>query len=172
MGKNEIELIAALAEGRLEDESEARALIASSEKYRVEYEAQKTALDALGEVATTRMTDVEKAALHRDVWTALSAEPVQGKKAAPWYFRWSYAAGALFLLVGLVAVLSQGGFSTNGDDQLALSPSADSVETTSPALARTEGDLRRPKTNWPKKYNWSRPICSRRMSATTISITP
>ena len=43
MRNKEVELIAALAEGSLEDETAARALVASSTKHQAEYEAQKTA---------------------------------------------------------------------------------------------------------------------------------
>jgi hypothetical protein len=114
MRKHEIELITALAEGTLDDETQARALIESSNKARVEYEAQKTTLAALADVQPAVMSDIEKATLHRDIWTALKAQPVAVKKTAPWYYRWSYAAAGLFLVVGLFAVLNTDGFS--GDD--------------------------------------------------------
>lgn len=114
MRRHEIELITALAEGTLEDETEARALIESSDNARSEYEAQKTAHDALTAVPRAEMTETEKAALHRDVWTALTASTVDTRKPSPWYYRWSYAAAGLFVVVGLVAVLNTGGLS--GDD--------------------------------------------------------
>jgi hypothetical protein len=112
MRKHEIELIVALAEGSLEDETEARALIESSQKARSEYEAQKTALDALASVPSAELADIEKAALHRDIWTALSARPGVAQKTTPWYYRWSYAAAGLFVVVGLIAVLNTGAFSS------------------------------------------------------------
>ncbi len=143
MRKHEIDLIAALAEGTLEDETEARALVASSGKARSEYEAQKTALNALASVPTSTLTDSEKAALHRDIWTQLKAQPVAAKKATPWYFRWSYAAAGLFLVVGLVAVLNTDGFS-GGDDAATeeLAAPLDAGETADTAVAAAGGDER------------------------------
>jgi hypothetical protein len=141
MRKHEIELIAALAEGTLEDETEARALVVSSGKARSEYEAQKTALNALASVPSSTLTDSEKAALHRDIWTQLKAQPVATKKATPWYFRWSYAAAGLFLVVGLVAVLNTDGFS-GGDDAATeeLAAPRDAGETADTTVGAAGGD--------------------------------
>lgn len=135
MRKHEIELIIALAEGSLEDETEARALIESSKKARSEYVAQKTALDALASVPPAELTDIEKAALHRDIWTALSAGPAVTQKTTPWHSRWSYVAAGLFVVVGLVAVLSTDAFS--GDDAAveSLGSSQDSPAGTTLASA-------------------------------------
>lgn len=109
MRKRELELIAGLAEGTLEDETEARALIESSEQHRFEYETQRTAIEALRSVEPARLNDHERAALHRDVWTELQAAPTTATRS-PWYYRWSYvAAGFLVVAVGLGTVLSQGG---------------------------------------------------------------
>lgn len=142
MRDHEIELIAALAEGRLEDESEARALIESSEEARAEYQAQRLALDALSDIGQAEMTEHEKAALHRDVWTALRAGEDAGAPARmPWYLRWSYAAAALFVVVGLVAVLSQGGGDDSAGDAAELA--ADTAVTTladSGATRAQDGD--------------------------------
>jgi len=107
MRKNEVELIAALAEGRLEDETAARALIDSSPKYRAEYEAQRAAYEALSSVPPAELTEHESAALHRDIWTELQARPLPTTVKTPWYYRWSYAAAGLFLVVGLVIVVDQ-----------------------------------------------------------------
>lgn len=107
----EVELIAALVEGRLEDETEARALVASSEKHRLEYEAQKTALEALSTADPVSMTETEKAALHRDLWTALTTEQAPTKAKTPWYYRWSPVAASLLVVVGLFTVINQ-----NSDD--------------------------------------------------------
>jgi len=107
MRKHEIELIAALAEGRLEDETEARALVDSSEGHRSEYEAQKTAFETLHAVPAAQLTEHESAALRRDVWTQLRAEPTQAAAPVPWYYRWTYAAAGLFVVIGLVIVVDQ-----------------------------------------------------------------
>ena len=139
MRKHEIELIPALAEGTLDDETQARALIASSNKARIEYEGQKTALAALADVQPAVMSDIEKATLHRDTWTALKTQPVAAKKTAPWYYRWSYAAAGLFLVVGLVTVLNTDGFS--GDDAATeeLATPREAADTT---VAAGEADQR------------------------------
>jgi pyruvate/2-oxoglutarate dehydrogenase complex dihydrolipoamide acyltransferase (E2) component len=52
------------------------------------------------------MTELERAALHRDLWSELRNQPVK-KAATPWWYRLSYAAAGLFVVVGLVAVVSQ-----------------------------------------------------------------
>jgi hypothetical protein len=107
MRKNEVELIAALAEGRLEDETAARVLINSSPKHRAEYEAQKAAYEALSSIPPAKLTEHETAALHRDIWAELQARPLPTTVKTPWYYRWSYAAAGLFLVVGLVIVVDQ-----------------------------------------------------------------
>ena len=108
MRDHELELIAALVEGRLEDDTEARALIGSSPEFRAEYEAQKTAYEALSTVGTASLTETERAALRRDVWTGLRTTPATAPSPHPWYYRWVPALAGMFVVVGLVAVISQG----------------------------------------------------------------
>jgi hypothetical protein len=112
MRDHELELIAALVEGRVEDESEARALIESSPELQAEYEAQKTAFEALSALGTASLTETERSSLRRDVWTELRAPVASAPSRSPWYYRWVPALAGMFVLVGLVAVISQGG----GDD--------------------------------------------------------
>lgn len=107
MRKNDVELIAALVEGRLEDEAEARALVASSPAHQAEYESQKLAYETLSNLPTVELTDHERSALRRDVWTELQRQPEAAVSRSPWYLRWAGAAASLFVLVGLVAVLTQ-----------------------------------------------------------------
>ena len=107
MRRNEVELIAALVEGRLEDETEARHLIESSAAHRAEYEAQKLAYEALTSMPPAELTEIERAALHRDVWTELQAKPSAEPARTPWYYRWSAAAAGLVVIVGLVVVVNQ-----------------------------------------------------------------
>lgn len=106
MRDHDLELIAALVEGRLEDETEARALIASSAEAREEYEAQRLAYESLRALGAAHLTEAERATLHRDVWTELRTEGATKGAKAPWYYRWAAVAAGLFVVVGLLAVLS------------------------------------------------------------------
>lgn len=138
MRDQDLELIAALVEGRLDDETEARALVESAPEFRSEYEAQKVAFEALAPVATARLSQTEKAALHRDIWTELrSDQSAQRKTTSPWYFRWAPVAAGMFVVVGLVAVINQGGSFDAGEDASVVA-AQDSV--TSTAADATEAD--------------------------------
>lgn len=110
MHRHDLDEIAALAEGTLQDTTRARELVESCADCRREYEAQLLAISALTSAGQPTMTELERAALHRDLWTSLTTEG--GHKAAkptPWWYRWGYAAAGLFVVVGLVGVISQGG---------------------------------------------------------------
>jgi hypothetical protein len=133
MRNHEIELISALVEGRLEDESEARSLIASSVDLQTEYEAQKKAHEALAAAGPTFMRDDERAALHRDVWTALTAETRPSR--TPWYYRWVPITAGLFVVVILGAVIVGGQADTV--ETAAVGAAADSAETTVAAATGT-----------------------------------
>lgn len=113
MREYEQELIAALAEGSLDDETEARALLDASSQARAEYELQLAALEALSVVSPVEMTELEQAQLNRDLWTRLRAEKAETRSVAGIY-GWSLAAAGLFVVVGLAAVL--GGGILGGDD--------------------------------------------------------
>ena len=108
MHSHDLDLIAAFADGSLQDSGEAQGLIESCAQCRAEYDAQLStlaALDALPPVSP--MTDIEKAALHRDLWTELRNPPAPVRAANPWWYRWTYAAAGLFVVVGLVSVIGQ-----------------------------------------------------------------
>jgi hypothetical protein len=109
MRDHDLELIAALVEGRLDDETEARALIDSSPRHRTEYEAQKLAFETLRDAGTAALTETESAQLHRDLWTALRTEAAAKPAKTPWYYVWAPVAAGLFVIVGLVTVLNQVG---------------------------------------------------------------
>jgi len=135
MREHELDLIAAFVEGRLEDESEARALIESSPEMHEEYEAQKLAYEALQEAGTASLRDTERAALHRDIWTELRSGHAEPASKTPWYYRWAPVAAGLVVVVGLVAVLGQGGDDA-GQETFTL---ADSAATTTTAAASDDG---------------------------------
>lgn len=119
MRRHELELISALADGSLDDETEARALIESSEAHRMEFEAQLAALQALRRAPAVSLSDHERSALRRDVWTELRAQPtaVTGTR---WYLRWTTAAAALLIVAGTGVVLGQINAPQAASDEAAL----------------------------------------------------
>lgn len=135
MRDHELELIAALVEGRLEDETAARALIESAPEYREEYEAQKLAYESLRGMGSAVMSEAERAGLHREVWTELRGAPV-ATTGRPWYYRWVPVAAGLFVVVGVTAVLSQ----TGGDSTERLATDLAAAGTTSTAAATAPVD--------------------------------
>jgi hypothetical protein len=139
MRDQDLELIAALVEGRLDDETEARAFIASSAEAREEYEAQKRAYESLAAMGTAQLTETERAALHRDLWTELRGGDAPKRTNAPWYVRWSPVAAGLFVVVGIVAVLSGGG-GDSGLDSLTAGGATDEAAVTTTTAADAGGD--------------------------------
>lgn len=105
MHRHDFDLIAALAEGSLDDETEARALLESCEECQAEYRSQLEVLTILSSTPPAEMTELEKAALHRDLWTELRNPSTEAPTGRAWH-RWSYVAAGLFVTVGLVGVLS------------------------------------------------------------------
>ena len=116
MHEHDPDLIAALADGSLDDETEARALIDSCDECLIEYQDQVEVLALLVATPTARMNDLERAALHRDLWTELR-KPPQKTGATPWWLRWSYVAAGLFVTAGLVSVVIGQGLIRGGDAQ-------------------------------------------------------
>jgi hypothetical protein len=107
MHEHPLDLIAAFADGSLSDEAEARALIETCQECRAEYLAQTEVIAWLAAAPAVEMTDLEKASLHRDLWTELRNEPAR-RSATPWWQRLSYVAAGLFVTIGLVGVLNSG----------------------------------------------------------------
>ena len=108
MHRHDLDVIAALAAGTLEDEASARALIAACDECRIEYETQQQILAALAETAPATMTEGERAGLHRDLWTALRPQQAPRTSKA-WWYRVSYAAASLLVVIGVASVISQTG---------------------------------------------------------------
>ena len=107
MHEHDLDLIAALADGSLDDETEARELVDNCDICHTEYLEQTEVLALIAAAPSARMSDLEKAALHRDLWTELRREPAR-PQSMPWWQRWSYVAAGLFVVVGLVGVLNLG----------------------------------------------------------------
>jgi hypothetical protein len=114
MHEHPLDLIAALAGGSLSNQTEARALVESCQVCRDEYNAQTEVIARLAAAPTPVMTELEKAALHRDVWTELRSEPSKAT-STPWWQRLSYVAAGLFVAIGLVGVLDNVGFEGGGE---------------------------------------------------------
>lgn len=131
MNERERDLIAALAEGSLEVEAEALALLESSDEARAEYRLQLVALEALSEVGQATMTEGERAGVRRDLWTRMRAEKAKARSAR--IYGWSMAAAVLFVVVGLAAVLGGGLLARSGDDA-----SMEAFAETAADLAETE----------------------------------
>ena len=146
MHDHDLDLIASLADGSLDDQSSARALVETCQQCRQEYESQVSVIGALSRLEPARLTDIEKATLHRDLWTELRGEAVKSRPATPWWYRWSYAAAGLFVMVGLVAVLNQGVF--GGEDAATVSDVSGgaSAESVAPSYAPMDAEEGAPTT--------------------------
>ncbi len=106
MHDHDPDLIASLADGSLDDPAEARARVETCSECNSEYQTQISIIAALSMVEPATMTELERAALHRDLWGELRSQPAK-TTTHPWWYRFSYAAAGLFVVVGLVAVVNQ-----------------------------------------------------------------
>ena len=115
MHKHDLDLIAEYAAGTLGDETEARHRVASCQTCAEEYTAQSSVLAELRGMGPARMTEHERARLHRDLWTELRspADQPAPSPTSPWRWSWAFGAAALvFVAVALVGVMENFG----GDD--------------------------------------------------------
>jgi hypothetical protein len=160
MHRHDLDLIAAYAEGSAGDDTEARALVEACAECRAEYQAQRQALSFLGSLpAVSPMTDIEKAGMHRDLWTTLRNPATAAKGSARW-MKWSLAAAGLFVVVGLAGVLGpmmgaedQGGgvealvATTSGNDTVResaeepMAPAAGDGSASATTIAGDSGEL-------------------------------
>lgn len=139
MHRHNLDQIAEYAQGNLANEATAAALVETCETCRAEFESQRAMITLLSGATTASMTDHEKAALHREVWTELRSPPAAtAGTGGPWWRAWAFGAAALvFVAVGLVGVLTNVGGSgdavTETFDEIASSLDAggeDAAETT------------------------------------------
>lgn len=141
MRDHELELIAALVEGRLENEAEARALVASSPEFHTEYEAQRTAYEALHAAGSAALTESERAGLRRDVWTELRAEQAAAvRRKTPWYYRWVAALAGMFVVIGLVAVIGNQGGGDSGEEVVAQLSADTTIEASTDVTGAADGE--------------------------------
>jgi hypothetical protein len=140
MHKHDLDLIAEYAAGTLGDESEARARVESCQTCAAEYTAQGSALATLSGVSQARMTEHERARLHRDLWTELRSPAATAPGANPWWRSWAFGAAAFVLVaVSLVGVMENFGggdaSETFGEIGAGLDSSADGS-----GAVRSDGD--------------------------------
>lgn len=148
MHRHNFELIAEYAQGSLEDDARARSLVESCDRCRTIYDEQLVARNALGPATTAFLSDHEKAALHRDLWTELRS-PTTATESQPdgwWRSSWAFGAAAVLVIgVGLAGVLNNqdstdqtfsevgpalnGGATDNLESEDSLAPSAESTTT-------------------------------------------
>lgn len=125
---HDLELIAAFAEGRLDDTAAAEALVADCEVCAEIFRSHRTVLQAVHLQAPVAMSELERHRLHASVWDSLqtgasSSAVTPAKKAArtPWWYRVVPVAAALVVVVGIGANLLPGG------DSAAFETVADTV---------------------------------------------
>lgn len=109
MHKHDLDLIAEYAGGSLRDDSTARALVESCDTCAAEFHAQQAVLTELRGVEPARLTQSERAQLHRDLWTDLRSQPASDDStgAVPGWRNWVFGAAALmFVAVALVGVMN------------------------------------------------------------------
>lgn len=110
MHKHDLDLIAEYAAGTLGDESEARARVESCQTCAKEYMAQGSAIAALSGIGHARMSERERARLHRDLWTELRSPAPTAPQTGPWWRSWAFGAAAFVLVaVSLVGVMENFG---------------------------------------------------------------
>lgn len=115
MHEHDFELIAAIAEGELSpaEQAAAEATLASCENCRSDLELQREALAFIRAAGPVKMTDLERATIHRSVQAAVRpASPTSlSKPSVPWFQRLMpamAAAAALLVVVGIGSVLVNG----------------------------------------------------------------
>ncbi len=112
MHEHDTELIAAIAAGDMsrEEQAAAEASLASCKVCRTDLQLQREALEALAAAPPVMMNDLERAAVRRQVWTAVTSDATRPDSLprAPWFQRWipaMAAAAALLVVVGVGSVL-------------------------------------------------------------------
>ncbi len=163
MHRHNFELIAEYAQGSLDDEARARSLVESCARCRTIYDEQLFARNALGPATTAFLTEHEKAALHRDLWTELRSPTAATEKRTWWRSSWAFGAATVLVIgIGLAGVLNNqdattetfsevgadldGGASDGLETEDSLAPSAEtpstpSAETTSTSAVAAVADV-------------------------------
>lgn len=116
MHDHDFNLIAAIAEGAMSpaDQAVAETSLAACDACQTDLELQREALAVLRESSPLTMTDIERAAVHRNVLAAITptTKTVVLRPKDPWFQRLipaMAAAAALVVVVGVGSVLINGG---------------------------------------------------------------
>lgn len=145
---HDLDLISALAEGRLEDPVTAQELVASCEECAELYRAHRTVREAVAAEISPQMTNSERIRLHNTLWTEVEPSPVAtlSRSSNPWWYRLMPVAAVLVVVVGVATVLNSGGESGSEEAMESLASASDdaggdsATELAPQADSPTEGD--------------------------------
>lgn len=155
MHKHDLDLIADFAQGTLDETATAASLVERCEVCRAEFEMQRSMIESLASAPAVHLSEHEKAALHRDIWTELRSDTAATapSRSGSWSI-WAAvgSAAVLLLFVGVLGVFN--GIGGSGDaaepTEEAASPlqggtddsagaDGEAADTTTPAAA--DGDF-------------------------------
>lgn len=110
---HDLDLVAALAEGRSTDRGRAEELVRTCDVCADAYRSHVAVLEAVSAEAAPRLDDLERRRLRGAVWDQLdsdaaAASPVEGPPI-PWWYRIAPVAAALVVVVGVAVVLPGSG---------------------------------------------------------------
>lgn len=105
---HDLDLISALAEGRLREPGPAEDLIASCPECEALYRAHLTVREAVEAESRPRLDDLERRRLHSALWEVVEPKPVPTARPTPWWYRIAPVAAALVVVVGVVAIITSG----------------------------------------------------------------
>ncbi len=149
MHRHDLNLIADYASGALDDTSRAKSLVESCETCHSEYQLQRDVRHSLNAVPPASLTESERSALRRDLWTELRSgtQPPERRSRIPFWYRLSFGAAAVVLVAGVMFVYAD---SASDDSSEAASFDAASA-TTSAGAASAEDDVQRDSASPPEE---------------------
>ena len=123
--RHDLDLLDALAEGRLADPAEAEALVASCPECADYYRSYALVRAAIAAEPPPRLGDWERQRLRSSVWQQVST-PAK----APWWYRVAPVAAALVVVVGVASLVGQMSGGGDGAEVTAGAPAGE-VESVS-----------------------------------------
>lgn len=140
--EHDLDIVAALAEGRTTDTGRAEQLIRTCDVCAEAYRAHVVVLDAVAAEPPPRLDDLERRRLRASVWDRVVEDepgsvPVQGRPA-PWWYRVAPVAAALVVVVGIAVALPRGGGDAGSDEIIdAAAPVTEQLSESDTATADT-----------------------------------